>query len=82
MNCNGVQMQVLGNIPIIMVDKTDGSQMYLSNEAIGVEIVSAKSSEMNVMVPKGDDFVEMPLAEQFKTIIEGSKIKTSPTESV
>ena len=34
------------------------------------------------MVPKGDDFVEMPLAEQFKTIIEGSKIKTSPTESV
>ena len=82
MNCNGVQMQVLGNVPTIMVDKTDGCQMYLSKEAIGVEIVSAKSSEMNVLVPKGDDFVEMPLAEQFKTVIEGSKIKTSPTESV
>ena len=82
MNCKSVQMQVLGNVPTIMVDKTDGCQMYLSKEAIGVEIVSAKSSEMNVLVPKGDDFVEMALAEQFKTVIEGSKIKTSPTESV
>jgi len=82
MNCKSVQMQVLGTVPTIMVDKTDGCQMFLSKDATGVEIVSAKSSEMNVLVPKGDDFVEMPLAEQFKTVIEGSKIKTTPTESV
>merc|ERR1719320_2082274 len=82
MNCKSVQMQVLGTVPTIMVDKTDGCQMFLSKDATGVEIVSAKSSEMNVLVPKGDDFVEMPLAEQFKTVIEGSKIKTAPTESV
>merc|ERR1712212_1027885 len=81
-NCKNVQMQVLGTVPTIMVDKTDGCQMFLSKDATGVEIVSAKSSEMNVLVPKGDDFVEMPLAEQFKTVIEGSKIKTAPTESV
>eukprot|EP00092_Neocalanus_flemingeri_P035018 GFUD01038106.1.p1 GENE.GFUD01038106.1~~GFUD01038106.1.p1 ORF type:complete len:435 (+),score=126.72 GFUD01038106.1:87-1391(+) len=82
MNCSGVQMQVLGTVPTIMVDKTDGCQMFLSKEAIGVEIVSAKSSEMNVMVPQGEDFVEMAVSEQFKTVIEGSRIKTSPTESV
>jgi len=82
MNCNGVQMQVLGTVPTIMVDKTDGCQMFLSKEAMGVEIVSAKSSEMNVLFPKGEDFVEMPLAEQFKTVVEGSQLKTSPTESV
>jgi len=82
MNCKSVQMQVLGNVPTIMVDKTDGCQMFLSKEAAGVEIVSAKSSEMNVLVPNGDDFVEMPVAEQFKTVIEGSKIVTAPTESV
>jgi len=82
MNCNGVQMQVLGTVPTIMIDKTDGCQMFLSKDSTGVEIVSAKSSEMNVMVPKGDDFVEMALAEQFKTVIQGAKIKTAPTESV
>jgi len=82
MNCKSVQMQVLGTVPTIMVDKTDGCQMFLSKDATGVEIVSAKSSEMNVLVPQGDDFVEMPLAEQFKTVIEGSKIITAPTESV
>jgi len=82
MNCSSVQMQVLGSVPTIMVDKTDGCQMFLSKEAMGVEIVSAKSSEMNVLVPTGDDFVEMPVAEQFKTLIKGSQLETSATESV
>jgi len=82
MNCSGVQMQVLGTVPTIMVDKTDGCQLFLSKDAIGVEIVSAKSSEMNVMVPQGDDFVEMAVAEQFKTVIQGSQIKTAPFSPV
>ncbi len=32
-------------------------QMYLSAGSLAVEIVSAKSSEMNVVIPSGDDFV-------------------------
>jgi len=44
--------------------------------------VTAKSSEMNVMIPSGDEFVEQPIPEQFKTIIDGGKLKTSATESV
>ena len=32
--------------------------MYLSKDSLDVEIVTAKSSEMNILVPKGDgDFV-------------------------
>lgn len=32
--------------------------MYLSNESLGVEIVSSKSSEMNVMLPQASgDYV-------------------------
>ena len=31
--------------------------MYLSKDSIETEIISAKSSEMNVLIPKGDDFV-------------------------
>ncbi len=51
--------QVLGKIPSIFVEKTDGCQMYLSRQSLDVEIVSAKSSEMNVLIPSADgsDFV-------------------------
>lgn len=43
---------------LVSVDKTDGIQVYLSEQSKNAEIVTAKSSEMNVLVPKGDgDFV-------------------------
>lgn len=81
-NCQSVQMQVLGKVPTISIDKTDGCQMYLSKDSIATEIISAKSSEMNVLIPNGEDFVEQPVPEQFKTVVNGSKLKTSVTESV
>lgn len=51
--------QVLGKVPTISIDKTDGCQMFLNKETLNVEIVSSKSSEMNVMLPtpNGDDYV-------------------------
>lgn len=81
-NCQGVQVQSLGTAPLILVDKTDGCQMFLSKDSISAEIVTAKSSEMNVMVPKDDEFVEMPIPEQFKSVINGTNVITLPTESV
>ncbi|XP_065206963.1 adenylyl cyclase-associated protein 1 [Planococcus citri] len=81
-NCQSVQMQVLGNVPTISIDKTDGCQMYLSEKSLGVEIVSSKSSEMNVLIPKGNgDYSEYPIAEQFKTTISPSGLKTVVIES-
>ena len=51
---------MLGVTPIITIDKCDGVQLFLSEQSKSAEIVSAKSSEMNVMVPKGDgDFVSL-----------------------
>lgn len=44
--------QVLGKVPTISIDKTDGCQMYLSTESLDVELITSKSSEMNVMIPK------------------------------
>jgi len=44
----------MGFVPTITVDKTDGLQMYISKESMQVEIVSAKSSALNVVVPKSD----------------------------
>lgn len=53
---------MLGKVPTISIDKTDGCQMYLSPESLNVEIVSSKSSEMNVLVPQGNgDFVSLVL---------------------
>merc|ERR1719167_1600520 len=64
-NCQSMQIQVLGSVPTISVDKTDGCQMFLSKECLDVNVISAKSSEMNIMIPNGDEFVEQPVPEQF-----------------
>lgn len=81
-NCQSVQMQVLGKVPTISVDKTDGCQMYLSQESLDVEIISSKSSEMNVLVPKGNgDFVEFPIPEQFKTTVNPKGLVTVAVEN-
>jgi len=79
-NCQSVKLQVLGTVPTISVDKTDGCQMFLSPDSLNVDIITAKSSEMNVMIPNGDEFVEQPLPEQFRTQIDGLKLRTAPTE--
>lgn len=51
-------MQVLGKIPTISINKTDGCHVYLSKDSLSCEIISAKSSEMNVLVPgKDGEFV-------------------------
>nr|CAG4644081.1 EOG090X08PR [Lepidurus arcticus] len=80
-NCQSVQMQVLGLVPTINIDKTDGCQMYLSKESLQTVIVSAKSSEMNVMVPKPDgDYVEYAVPEQFRTTFSGKGLHTVISE--
>lgn len=49
---------MIGKVPTISIDKTDGCQMYLNSETLGVELITSKSSEMNVMVPVGNgDYV-------------------------
>jgi len=76
-NCQSVQCQVTGNVPTISIDKTDGCQVYLSKESMYADIVSAKSSEMNVLVPKDDgDMAEFALPEQFKTKWDGKAFVT------
>ena len=45
-----------------------------------MNIITAKSSEMNVMIPNGEEFVEQPLPEQFITKLNGLKLETVPTD--
>ncbi|KAK2836512.1 hypothetical protein Q7C36_014381 [Tachysurus vachellii] len=80
-NCKDVKVQVLGKVPTISINKTDGCHVYLSKDSLSCEIVSAKSSEMNVLVPgKDGDFTEIPVPEQFKTVWDGKKLVTTATE--
>ncbi|XP_037119932.1 adenylyl cyclase-associated protein 2 [Syngnathus acus] len=80
-NSKAVQLQVLGSVPTISINKTEGCQLYLSQQSLSCHVVSAKSSEMNVLIPQGDDdYKELPLPEQFKTVWDGSKLVTEPSE--
>ncbi|XP_067867384.1 adenylyl cyclase-associated protein 1 [Heterodontus francisci] len=79
-NCKDVKIQVMGKVPTISINKTDGCHIYLSKESLSCEIISAKSSEMNVSVPVKDDFVENPIPEQYKTVWNGNKLETTVTE--
>lgn len=47
-------------MPTVSIDKTDGCLIYLSQDSLNTEIVTAKSSEMNILVPVGDgDYVSI-----------------------
>ncbi|KFR16528.1 Adenylyl cyclase-associated protein 1, partial [Opisthocomus hoazin] len=80
-NSRDVKVQVMGKVPTISINKTDGCHVYLSKNSLDCEIVSAKSSEMNVLIPtEGGDFTEFPVPEQFKTVWNGQKLVTTVTE--
>uniref|UniRef100_A0A915PJH0 Adenylyl cyclase-associated protein n=1 Tax=Setaria digitata TaxID=48799 RepID=A0A915PJH0_9BILA len=81
-NCQSVQVQTLGAMPTLSIQKTDGCQVYLSKDSMNAEIITSKSSEMNVLVPSAEDgdFVEFPVPEQFKTVYDGKKLQTTVSD--
>ncbi|XP_059177837.1 adenylyl cyclase-associated protein 1-like [Physella acuta] len=82
-NCQSMQAQVTGKVPTLSIDKTDGCLVYLSPASLDVEIVTAKSSEMNILVPQGDgDYKEFALPEQFKTKYNGQTMVTIIADSI
>ncbi|XP_052823658.1 adenylyl cyclase-associated protein 1 [Octopus bimaculoides] len=81
-NCSSVQSQVTGKVPTVSIEKTDGCMVYLSPESLDTEIITAKSSEVNVLVPKGDgDYTECFIPEQFKSTWNGTSMSTQFCES-
>ncbi|XP_038990048.1 cyclase-associated protein 1 isoform X4 [Phoenix dactylifera] len=50
-NCNGVEVQCQGSASTISIDNTSGCQLYLSKDSLEASITTAKSSEINVMIP-------------------------------
>ncbi|KAM0937939.1 putative cyclase-associated protein CAP/septum formation inhibitor MinC [Dioscorea sansibarensis] len=80
-NCNGVEVQCQGSAPTISIDNTAGCQLYLSKGSLEVSITTAKSSEINVLIPgasSDDDWVEHALPQQFVHNFKDGHFVTSP----
>lgn len=74
-NCQRCKVQTMGKVHSFAIDKSDGVNIILSNESMGAEITTSKSSEMNLTYPQGEgeDWIELPIPEQFVTKIAASK---------
>ncbi|KAL1920805.1 uncharacterized protein VTP21DRAFT_11440 [Calcarisporiella thermophila] len=82
-NSRSFQLQVFHKTPTIAVDKSDSGLIYLSEECLDCEIFTAKSSSLNVLLPGADesgDFKEVPVPEQFKSIVVNGRLVTVPVE--
>ncbi|KAH9603700.1 hypothetical protein KSS87_007451 [Heliosperma pusillum] len=80
-NCNSVEVQCQGSAPTISVDNTAGCQLYLSKDSLETSITTAKSSEINVMVPASDadgDWGEHSLPQQYIHNFKDGQFMTSP----
>jgi len=76
-NCQSVQLQSMGTCPSVLIAKTDGCRVLLNEKSMNAEIVTSKSSEMNISVPDEENlFVDHPVPEQFKTVWDGAQFKT------
>jgi len=84
-NCRSVEVQATGKVPSIAIDKTSGCQIYLSKASLDAEIITSKSSEMNVLIPgasEDQDLIEIPIPEQYKTIVRNDKLITETVHHV
>ncbi|TPP58271.1 adenylyl cyclase-associated protein 2 isoform X2 [Fasciola gigantica] len=81
-NCQSVQVQSMGQLATVNIDKTDGCQVYLSKDSKFANIITAKSSEVNLLIPNDNmEFEEFPVPEQFLTKFTGKGIQTTCMES-
>ncbi|WRT63497.1 uncharacterized protein IL334_000402 [Kwoniella shivajii] len=77
------EVQITGTIPTVQIDTTDSGQVYLSKECMEtVEIITSKTSSINISVPTGQDgdFEERPVPEQMKSKVVKGKLITEIIE--
>ncbi|XP_055815707.1 cyclase-associated protein 1 isoform X1 [Solanum dulcamara] len=80
-NCNGVEVQCQGSAPTISIDNTNGCQLYLNKDSLEGSITTAKSSEINVLVPgdgPDDDWGEHALPQQYAHEYKDGRFVTTP----
>lgn len=86
-NCKKIKMQVQAgqSLPSVAIDKSDGVTVGLSFTSRAAQVVSSKSSEMNVYFPltaaEDSEWVELPIPEQFVSKLSAdNKLHTEVSE--
>merc|ERR1712228_229982 len=84
-NSDRIKVQIMGAVKSVSIDKCNGVGVYLSKQSLDAQIVTSKSSEMNLTIPEeggeDGDIVEMPIPEQFVTVVAGPrKLKTDVSD--
>ncbi|KAL3814140.1 hypothetical protein ACJIZ3_015408 [Penstemon smallii] len=80
-NCTSVEVQCQGSAPTISIDNTAGCQLYLSKDSLEASITTAKSSEINVLVPASEsdgDWGEHALPQQYIHVYQDGQFVTTP----
>lgn len=72
--CPRFALQVVGTLPTLLLDQVDGATIYLGKDSTNTEILSSKSSSVNINLPVDDDYVENPVPEQIRTFIKDGKL--------
>ena len=79
-NCSRVQVQIANQAPTVTIANTDGCQLFLGPAALGLDILTSKSSAVNVLFEESGgsgDFSEKPVPEQLLTKIVDGKLVTT-----
>lgn len=79
-HCRSFAAQVMGYTPTVLIDSCDSGQVYLSEQGLQTDVITAKSSALNVSVPaaSGEPGVleEIALPEQLKHTLTRSGPRT------
>jgi len=84
-NSKGIEVQCTGRVPNFAIDKSSQVTLYISSQGLDAEIITSKSDAMNVIIPPlkaGEDLIELPVPEQFKTTIKNGKLVTEAVQHV
>lgn len=80
-NSKKIAAQSDGVCPVFTIDKTVGVSVYLSKESAATSsFTTSMSSEMNVSIPDGDDYKEIPIPEQFVHKITAGSLTSDVSE--
>ncbi len=79
-NSKSVTIQITGTVPTSVIDKSEGVQIYVSKDSLAMEIFTAKSSAVNILVEEKGEWVERAVSEQLKTVYVNGKLETVAVE--
>lgn len=79
-NSAAFQLQILGTARTIQVETTDSGQIFLSKDCLDAEILTAKCSAIVISFPEGEEFVEKPLPEMFRSVIQNGTVVSTIVE--